>query len=209
MASPRPEPPTACRCVLLLVDVINDLEFPGGETLVEPGLRMARRVASLATRARAAKVPVVYANDNFGHWRSDFRAQIDHCTNEDVRGRAIARLLVPTPSDFFILKPKHSAFFSTALEPLLRMLGAHTIVLAGIAGDSCVLFTAHDAHMRDYSIVVPRDGIVSEDPESNRWALHNMRRMAHAETPTAREIDFAALARGKAPRRSGRGVATP
>lgn len=208
MASPRPEPPTSGRCVLLLVDVINDLEFPGGEKLVEPGLRMARRVARLAARARAAKVPVIYANDNFGHWRSDFRAQIDHCTNEDVRGRAIARLLVPTPSDYFILKPKHSAFFSTALEPLLRMLGAHTMVLAGIAGDSCVLFTAHDAHMRDLSIVVPRDGIVSEDPESNRWALHHMRRMAHAETPAARDIDFAALARGAAPRRSQRGVAT-
>lgn len=208
MASPRPEPPTSSRCVLLLVDVINDLEFDGGEKLVEPGLRMARRIASLATRARAAKVPVIYANDNFGRWRSDFRAQIDHCTNQDVRGQAIARLLVPTPSDYFVLKPKHSAFYATALEPLLRMLGAHTIVLAGIAGDSCVLFTAHDAHMRDLTIIVPRDAVVSEDPESNRWALRHMRRMAHAATPPAREVDFAALAHGKAPRRPRRGLAT-
>jgi len=208
MASATNEPPRSSRCVLLLIDVINDLEFDGGEKLLAPGLRMARKVAALAARARAAKVPVIYANDNFGHWQSDFRAQIDHCTNEDVRGRAIARLLVPSPTDSFILKPKHSAFFATALEPLLRTLGTHTIVLAGLAGDSCILFTAHDAHMRDYAIIVPRDGVVSEEPDSNRWALHHMRRMARAETPAARDIDFAALKRSGPARRSRRGVTT-
>jgi nicotinamidase-related amidase len=208
MASTNPSHPRSS-CVLLLVDVINDLEFDGGEKLVAPGLDMARRVADLAARARAADVPVIYANDNFGHWRSDFRAQVDHCIHEEVRGRAIARLLVPTPTDYFILKPKHSAFFATALEPLLRTLGAHTIVLAGIAGDSCVLFTAHDAHMRDYGIVVPDDAVVSEDPDSNRWALHHMRRMAHAETPAAADVDFVALARAAPAQRSHQGLALP
>ena len=202
----RRKAPTRARCVLLLVDVINDLEFPGGERLLPPAKKMARRVEALLEAARARGIPVVYANDNFGHWRSDFRAQVRHCTTEPVRGREIALGLAPTDTDYFVLKPKHSAFFATALEVLLRELGAEVIVLAGLAGDNCVLFTAHDAYMRDYQIVVPRDGVASESAKRNTWALEHMRRFLKIETPLAKDVDWRKLARGKQKSRSQRGI---
>jgi len=180
---------------LLLVDVINDLEFRTGDKLLRHALPAAKRLAALAKRARRAAMPVIYANDNFGHWRSDFSAIVRHCLDENVRGRPIAELLAPERDDYFILKPKHSAFFSTALEPLLHSLGIKTLILAGFAGDICVLFTAHDAHMREYELIVPSDGIASEDPASNRWALEHMRRFLHVQTRPAARIDLRRLAK--------------
>lgn len=185
-------------CALLLVDVINDLEFDGGEKLLPNALPAMKRLAKLVERARSADVPIIYANDNFGHWRSDFRATVRHCLDEDVRGRPIAELLAPEHSDYFILKPKHSAFFSTALDTLLRSLETKTLVLAGLATDICVLFTAHDAHMREYKLFVPADCAASESKASNKWALEHMRRFLRVDTRIAAKIDFRRLSRSPA-----------
>jgi nicotinamidase-related amidase len=179
------------RLAVLLVDVINDLEFGNGRELLRHALPAARKLAALVGRARRAGVPVIYANDNFGHWRSDFRAIVRHCLDEEVLGRPIAELLAPERDDYFVLKPKHSAFFSTALETLLESLDVGTLVLAGFAGDICVLFTAHDAHMREYELIVPPDCLASEDPASNRWALEHMRRFLGVQLRNSRRISFA------------------
>jgi nicotinamidase-related amidase len=110
---------------------------------------MAERVAELAARARSTRVPVVYVNDNFGRWRSDFHATVEHCLRAEAAGRDVVQLLRPHESDYFVLKPKHSGFFSTALDTLLEYLGVESVILAGIAANICVLFTANDAYMRD------------------------------------------------------------
>lgn len=182
----------APRSALLLVDVINDLEFDGGEKLLEHAIPVARKLARLAKRARRAGVPVIYANDNFGHWRSDFNAIIRHCLDEEVRGRPIAELLAPERDDFFVLKPKHSAFYSTVMESLLHSLGVRRLILGGFAGDICVLFTAHDAHMREYELVVPADCLASEAPASNHWALEHMRRFLRVDTRRSERVRFGA-----------------
>src|SRR4051812_7732876 len=117
---------------LLLVDVINDLEFDGGDKILEGALPMAKCLATLASRAREAGVAVIYVNDNFGKWRSDFRALLDHCLHDGVRGQPIAELLEPSKSDYFVLKPKHSGFFSTTLDTLLEYLHTRTLVIGGI-----------------------------------------------------------------------------
>jgi nicotinamidase-related amidase len=185
----------ASPCVLLLIDVINDLEFPGGEKLLRRAIPMARKLAALVRRAHEADVPVVYVNDNFGRWRSDFRAQVQHCLEDGVRGRPIAEALRPTEQDYFVLKPKHSAFFSTALDTLLQYLDAKTLVLTGLAGDNCVLFTAHDAYMRDYRLAVPSDCIASESPASNAWALRHMARFLKVDTRIGSRVQFGRLER--------------
>jgi nicotinamidase-related amidase len=187
--------PDGASVVLLLIDVINDLEFEGGGLLLRYALPMARRLATLVSRARSARVPIIYANDNFGRWRSDFRAQVKHCLRDGVRGRPIAEVLRPTRSDYFVLKPKHSAFFSTALDSLLKAMSAQTLVLTGIAGDNCVLFTAHDAYMRDYRLVVPADCVASERVSGNRWALDHMARFLRTDVRASTEVDFVALKR--------------
>ena len=76
---------------LLLIDVINDLDFEGSESLVEQAEPMALRLAALKRRATAAGVPAIYINDNFGQWRSDFRQTVAHCTARVSPGRVVAR----------------------------------------------------------------------------------------------------------------------
>lgn len=162
--------------VLVLIDVINDLEFPNGARLLKHALPAAKRIAALKRRAKSRGVPVIYVNDNFGRWRSDFRRQVQHCLRDGVRGQPIAELLQPDDDDYFVLKPKHSGFFSTQLDILLKYLGAETLILAGFATNLCVLYTANDAYMRDFQLIVPRDCVASETPGANRYALEQMRR---------------------------------
>jgi nicotinamidase-related amidase len=185
--------PDRCRVALLLIDWINDLEFDSGARLLRRALPAARATARLRARARRARVPVIYCNDNFGKWRSDFRSTLRHCLDDRVRGEPLARLLEPDDEDYFVLKPKHSAFHSTSLEVLLAHLDARTLVLTGVAGNICVLFTAHDAYMRDFRIVVPHDCIASETAASDRHALENMAETCKADVGRSTGIDFARL----------------
>jgi nicotinamidase-related amidase len=186
--------PERCPIALLIIDVINDMEFEGGEDLFEHALPMAKRLAEFAARAREAGVPVVYVNDNFGRWRSDFRALIDHCVNEETRGAPIAQLLTPAQSDYVVLKPKHSAFFSTTLDTLLEYLHAKTLIITGLSTDLCVLFTASDAHMRDFHLVVPTDCCAAENAERHDRAIELLQRNFNADTRPSREIKFSELA---------------
>src|SRR6266404_4114615 len=130
---------------LLLIDVINDFEFEGADALFKHALSAAKTIASLKKRTDKAGIPAIYVNDNFGKWRSDFRTLVSHCIDDDTRGRPIAELLKPGAEDYFVLKPKHSGFYSTTLDLLLHHLEARTLVMTGYAGDNCVLFTACDA----------------------------------------------------------------
>ena len=186
--------PDKSDAALLLIDVLNDLEFEGGERLLESAMPMARALSRLARRARAAGVPVVYVNDNFGKWRSDFRQQLDHCLHDDVRGRPIVELLVPDESDYFVLKPKNSGFYNTTLPLLLEYLEVSTVILTGIATDNCVLYTASDAYMRDLRIVVPEDCVAAIDPGAHAAALAQMRTTLKADTTRSPDLDLDALA---------------
>ena len=167
---------------MLLIDVINDLDFPEANQLLRYARPMAKKLSRLKQRAKKAGVPVIYVNDNFGRWQSDFRRQVQHCLRDSSRGHEIVSLLRPEEDDYFVLKPKHSGFFSTTLETLLRYLGSRKLILTGIAGNFCVLFTANDAYMRDYDLMIPSDCTVSNTAEENREALALMRKFLKAET---------------------------
>jgi nicotinamidase-related amidase len=185
--------PDKAPVALLLIDVINDLEFPDGERLARHALPMARRVAALKRRARAARVPAIYVNDNFGKWQSDLTRLLEHSLATENRGRPMVELLRPEADDYFVLKPKHSGFFSTTLDTLLRYLKVETLILTGVAGNICVLFTAQDAFLRDLHLVVPSDCVASNDEEANRYALDHMRTVLQADTRPSEEIDLEAL----------------
>jgi nicotinamidase-related amidase len=176
---------------LLLIDVINDFEFDeGAEELFQFALPAAKRIAALRQRATDAGIPTIYVNDNFGKWRSDFRAQVAHCIDEDTRGRPIAELLKPGADDYFVLKPKQSGFYSTTLDLLLQHLGARTLILAGFTGDICVLFTAIGAHLRDYHLIIPRDCVASQSESENERVLEYMEGVLEAKVRNADQIDL-------------------
>jgi nicotinamidase-related amidase len=180
------------KTALLLIDWINDFAFPGHEGLLAAAKVAAQPTAALAERARGAGVPVIYVNDNFGAWRSSFSDVIDRCQRGP--GHEIVELLHPRDDDFFVLKPKHSGFLHTPLELLLDQLECGRLVVTGLAGNICVLFTAHDAHMRDFRVAAARDCTASNTKRDNDFALDQLAVVIHAELELAAAIDLGAEA---------------
>jgi len=185
--------PDKCSVALLLLDVINDLEFPGADRLLEYALPMADRIAEFKRRAHEAGIPAIYVNDNYGRWQSDLNALITHCIEENTRGKPIVERLHPAKEDYFVLKPKHSGFFSTTLDVLLDYLGVKTVIVTGLAGNICVLFTANDAYMRDFNVIVPADCTASNDPKDNEYALKQIEVVLKGDIRPSTEIDLREL----------------
>jgi nicotinamidase-related amidase len=182
--------PDKSNAALLLIDVINDFDFPEGDQLLALAMPVGRNIAALKQRAKAASIPVIYVNDNFGRWQSDFKKTVKHATKPDAKGKSFVELLLPGDDDYFVLKPKHSGFYSTSLDLLLIHLNAKNLILTGIAGNNCVLATANDAYMRDYKVFVPPDCIVSNTEEENQYALKQMETVLKADTTLSKELDL-------------------
>ena len=182
--------PDTAPVALLLIDVINDLAFPDGKALRKQALPMAKKIAALKRRAKEAGIPSIYVNDNFGRWQSDFQTLLRHCLDEDVCGQPIATLLQPEAEDYFVLKPKHSGFYATTLELLLQALGVHTLILTGMAGNICVLFTANDAYMRGYRLLIPADCVASQTVRDNTSALHLIQAVLKADIRPSTALDL-------------------
>ena len=180
--------PDKCPVALLLIDVINDFQFPEAEQLLHFAAPMSKKLKQLAARARRASIPVIYINDNFGKWRSDFFSIVRHCTKG--KGGEVVKNLVPQKNDYFVLKPKHSAFYSTSLSVLLECLGSRSLIITGIASNICVLFTANDAYMRDYSIKVPSDCVCANTSQENSNALIQIKKLLKADVRPSDKIVF-------------------
>jgi nicotinamidase-related amidase len=142
---------------LLIIDLISDFRFEDGEKLARVARRITPAIARLSKRARASGVPVIYVNDNRGRWRSDRTEMLERCSGPDSLGKDMVEELAPENEDYFIFKPKHSGFFATPLAALLEHLGARTLILTGLTTEQCILFTAIDAYVREYELIVPRD----------------------------------------------------
>lgn len=178
--------PDKSATVLLIIDVINDFDFPEAKQLMRFAPAMARKIAKLKERAKRVGVPCVYVNDNFGRWRSDLRSLVEHC--REGPAKEIVDLLRPQDDDYFVLKPKHSGFFSSTLETLLHYLAAERLIITGLAGNYCVLFTANDAYMRDYKLIVPADCCASNTARENRNALMLMKNYLKADITTSTKL---------------------
>jgi len=176
-----PRTPDNTNTCLLIIDMINDFSFAGAESLFPAVEQAAEHIAAFKQRARDAGMPVVYVNDNFGKWRSDFQTLVEGCMKEHCRGKRIVELLRPEGDDYFVLKPKHSGFYATPLELLLSFLSVRRLIITGVAGNNCVLYTAADAYMREFEVAVPSDCVVSLDSEANRTALRHMRETLKAD----------------------------
>ena len=182
-----------CTLALLLIDVVNDLEFEDGEKLAAAAAPAAANIARLKLEAKRNGVPCLYINDNFGQWQSDFKHLVSTCMKDGVRGAPIVKQLVPQRDDYFVLKPRHSGFFQTPLDLLLRDLGARKLILCGLTTDSCVLFTANDAYLRSFEIIVPSDCSAAVTMSRHATALGQMRRTLKATTGDSFHIDFKKL----------------
>jgi nicotinamidase-related amidase len=173
--------PDSAPQALLLIDVINDLEFDGGRQLLPAAMDAAEQIAALKEAAHARRLPTLYVNDNFGRWQSNFDALIDHYLEADVRGAPVIRKLAPNPRDYHVLKPQQSGFFATPLAVLLQHLQASELIVAGFTTDRCVMFTAMDAYMRGFGVLVPADCCAAIEREDHEQCLRYMQRVLKAD----------------------------
>ena len=170
---------------LILVDFINPMDWREAKDLAPFALDAARATAVVKAGARRAGVPVIYANDNFGRWRSDFPTLARKLATGSGPGAVMAKLLRPSRGDLTILKPMHSAFYGTPLEILLQQMGVREIVLAGLAADICVQITATDAFLRGFKVRVPADCVASETEIAKTAALEHMARVLKCDVRPA------------------------
>jgi nicotinamidase-related amidase len=185
--------PDTCNTALLLVDVLNDLDFPGAQPLVRAAPRLARNISALKRRCREAKVPAIYVNDNRNRWRSDASVVVKHCLGANVPGRLLVKTLIPAPDDYIVLKPKHSAFFSTPLETLLLHLHTRSIILVGLTTDACILTTACEIHIRDLNLYVPSDCVAASSRKQHKMALELMKKSFGARVTVSRQLNLKRL----------------
>ena len=113
---------------------------------------------------------------------------VTYCLRPESAGRKFVEKLRPGVDDYFVLKPMHSAFFQTPLEILLRYLGATNLILCGLATNSCIVCTAHDANMREFQLFVPSDCSAARSPREHRQAIEHIKEMADARVMPAAKL---------------------
>ena len=167
------------RPALLIIDMINNFDFTHGPILAQKALKIADPIKVLKNQFNQQQLPVIFINDHYNLWQADYDKIIEKCRNP--YSEPVYEKVLPGENDYFLIKPKHSAFYGTALNTLLHQLNVNTLILTGIAGNICVLFTANDAYMREYKLVIPTNCIASADDQDNHYALTMMKNVLKAD----------------------------
>lgn len=191
MSPPASGHPAGDRPALLIIDMINDLEFEGAAAILDDAEAASHVIHDLRATARRCGAPVIYVNDNFDRWSEDRWQIVERACRSGARGASISRRLAPADDDVFIIKPQQSGFYGTSLPVLLPSLGATRLVLVGLAADLCVLFTAADAHMRSYDLWTPHDALVPSRPGRLAPALEILSEGLGADNRPAADLDAA------------------
>ena len=182
--------PDSCPVVLLLVDVLNDVDFPGNSQLLKSIHSLGENISALKKRCRDAGIPVIYVNDNRGKWRSDFSVVLSHCLRADSPGCPMVSQLIPEASDYIVLKPKHSAFYATPSDTLFSYLKVKTVILAGLITNACILSTASELYVRDLDVYVPSDCVAAPIKRAHRNALEVMKISFDVNTTSSNKLNL-------------------
>ncbi|MFJ7905243.1 isochorismatase family cysteine hydrolase [Streptomyces sp. NPDC096198] len=159
---------------LIVIDMLNTYDHKDAEALVTSVRKALPGIRTLIGRARASDSPVIYVNDNFGQWRSHHGELLQAALAGHHRD--LVEPIVPDEDSLFIVKARHSIFFETPLAYLLGQLGIERLVLCGQVTEQCVLYSALDAHIRHFEVIVPPDGLAHIDPALADAALQMMQR---------------------------------
>jgi len=174
------------RTALLVVDMLNSYEHDDADRLAESVRTAVPGIAGLIDRARRDEIPLVYVNDNYGDWNSSS----EELAQRALEGRhpELVEPVLPRTDDAFVIKARHSVFYSTPLEYLLQTMEVGRIVLAGQATEQCILYSALDGYVRHFEVVVPRDGVAHIYEHLADAAFEMMQRNMHAQTLLAADV---------------------
>ena len=167
----------------MALDLISDFDFPDGAAVRRALGARRTAISHLLDTARRHRVPVIYANDTLGAWRSDAPNLIERCLSPQLPGAPLVKALMPGEKDLIVLKPRHSAFYGTALEALLEDLRVDTLVITGVSAESCVWMTACDAHTRGFSLIIPADTLAGASAPALRRTLTSLVEVLGARVP--------------------------
>jgi nicotinamidase-related amidase len=166
--------------------MLNPYDHPDADRLAERVADALPGVETLLRRAGEAEIPVVYVNDNYGDWNS---------SSEELARRAIegahpelVEPVLPEEGQSFVVKARHSTFYETPLEYLLDQMGAGRIVFAGQVTEQCILYSALDAYVRHFDVVIPTDAVAAIYDDLGEASLRMMERNMGAELARADEV---------------------
>ena len=169
---------------LIVIDMLNPYDHQDAETLAAGVEDVVGPLAGLVGRAHERDdVHLIYVNDNYGDFSADRRDLVERALS-GTRPELVEPVL-PPPGCVFLTKVRHSVFYGTPLEYVLRRAGVETLILTGQVTEQCVLYSALDAYVRHFSIRVPRDTVAAIDEELGDAALRMMERNMRAELTTA------------------------
>ncbi|MER7398152.1 isochorismatase family cysteine hydrolase [Streptomyces sp. NPDC000151] len=178
---------------LIVIDMINTYDHEDADLLLSSVREALPAVVRLIERAREDGVPVIYANDNFGEWRSH-HGEILQTALAGPHAELVDPIR-PDDSSLFIVKARHSIFYETPLAYLLSQLGIDHVVLCGQVTEQCVMYSALDAHIRHLKVTVPDDAVAPIHPDLADAALRMMERNMNTRICTVATLDWDAAAR--------------
>jgi nicotinamidase-related amidase len=167
------------KSALIVIDMLNEYDHDDADVLIESVREALPAMQRLIDRAQREDVPIVYVNDNYGDWGAGRPELVERA----MAGRAgdVVEPIAPTDGTWFIAKARHSIFYETQLEYLLREQEIERIVLVGQVTEQCILYSALDAYVRHFRVAVPRDAVAGIHPDMAECALRMMERNMRAD----------------------------
>jgi nicotinamidase-related amidase len=173
---------------LLVVDMLNPYDHPEAEELAEHVEGALPGVETLLRRAGEAEAQVVYVNDNFGDWNSSSE-ELSRSAMDGKRPDLVKPIL-PAEGHSFVIKARHSTFYETPLEYLLDQMGVGRLVFSGQVTEQCILYSALDAYVRHFDVVIATDAVAAIYDDLGDAALRMMERNMSAELVEAAAVDW-------------------
>jgi nicotinamidase-related amidase len=179
------------RAALVVIDMLNPYEHEDADKLMRSVADVVPVLAELIEEARRSDTFTVYVNDNFGDWSAGRREISEHA----LRGAApeLIEPIVPREGMPFVVKARHSCFYQTQLEYLLRQEGIERLIMTGQVTEQCVLYSALDAYVRHFEVVVPRDAVAPIEEDLAQAALRMMEENMRAQITTGADALEAAV----------------
>lgn len=160
--------------------MLNSYQHEDAEKLIPSVENVIEPIAGLVTAARKRDdVDLIYVNDNYG----DFTADQDDLVRQALDGARpdLVEPIVPADGVRFLQKVRHSAFYATSLAYLLNQLDTKRVVLTGQVTEQCILYTALDAYVRHFDVVLPPDAVAHIDADLGKAAIRMMAENMRAE----------------------------
>ncbi len=171
---------------LIVIDMLNRYEHEDAEALRE-SVRAALPGIRGALDAAAEKgLMTVYVNDNHGDWAADREALCEWAASGPAK--ELVEPILPAGDAAFVTKARHTIFYETPLNYLLRSSGVERIVLSGQVTEQCVLYSALDGYVRHFELAVPRDAVAHIHEDLADAALRMMERNMGATVGSAAEL---------------------